>query len=75
MSEMITANRLSDGIVVFLDPEGGWTEDFHRAHVIDTSEAKATALAAAAKGRRTTSSSSPTPLNSNSARAISRPRR
>ena len=31
MNGMITANRLTDGIVVFLDAAGDWTEDFHRA--------------------------------------------
>ena len=35
MQEMITANRLSDGLVVFLDADGGWTEDFHRGAVLD----------------------------------------
>ena len=35
MQEMITANRLGDGLVVFLDADGGWTEDFHRGAVLD----------------------------------------
>jgi hypothetical protein len=47
MQEMITANRLPDGIVVFLDPKGGWTEDFHRAAIIEDAAAKASALAEA----------------------------
>ena len=34
MQEMITANRLADGRVVFLDADGGWSEDFHRGAVV-----------------------------------------
>ena len=48
MQEMITANRLPDGIVVFLDPQGGWTEDFHGALTFDDAATKANALAEAA---------------------------
>jgi sulfite reductase (NADPH) hemoprotein beta-component len=48
MDGMITANRLSDGIVVFLSAEGGWTEDFHAGAVLGDAEAKAAALAASA---------------------------
>ncbi len=44
MDGMITANRLSDGIVVFLDTQGGWTEDFHAGAVIVDETAKAGAL-------------------------------
>jgi hypothetical protein len=44
MQEMITANRLPDGIVVFLDPQGGWTEDFHRAAIIEDAAARTSAL-------------------------------
>ena len=44
---MITANRLNDGLVVFLDTEGGWTEDFHRGATIADAQAKAKALATA----------------------------
>jgi hypothetical protein len=47
MDAMITANRLSDGIVVYQDPSGGWTEDFHRATVFSDEGVKATALARA----------------------------
>ena len=47
MQEMITANRLPDGIVVFLDAQGGWTEDFHRAGILEDAAAKANALAQA----------------------------
>ena len=44
MQEMITANRLSDGLVVFLDAEGNWTEDFHRGATVVDASAKASAL-------------------------------
>jgi hypothetical protein len=47
MDTMITANRLSDGIVVFQDADGGWSEDFHRGAVFSDEGAKATALARA----------------------------
>jgi len=45
MDGMITANRLSDGIVVFLDAKGGWSEDFHAGVVLTDAEAKKVALA------------------------------
>jgi hypothetical protein len=44
MQEMITANRLNDGIVVFLDADGGWTEDFHRGAIFEDAEARALAI-------------------------------
>lgn len=31
MTQIVTANRLVDGIVVFQDEDGGWSEDFARA--------------------------------------------
>ena len=31
---LVTANRLSDGVVVFLDAEGGWPTDIAKARVI-----------------------------------------
>jgi hypothetical protein len=49
MHEMICASRLSDGIVVFLDARGGWTEDFHSGLVIEDADAKAKALETAAQ--------------------------
>ena len=49
MPEMITANRLTDGLVVFLDAAGGWTEDFHRGAVLADAAAKAAAVARAAE--------------------------
>lgn len=47
MDGMITANRLSDGVVVFLDAEGRWSEDFHKGAVITDEPGKAGALARA----------------------------
>jgi hypothetical protein len=47
MQEMITANRLSDGLVVFLDAAGGWSEDFHKGAIVEDADAKAKALAVA----------------------------
>ena len=47
MDAMITANRLSDGLVVFHDADGGWSEDFHRGAVLSDDGAKAAALARA----------------------------
>jgi hypothetical protein len=31
MPSVVTANRLTDGIVVYLAPDGSWTEDLNRA--------------------------------------------
>ena len=45
MIGLITANRLSDGVVVFQDAKGVWTEDFHRAAVLTDEAAKTDALA------------------------------
>jgi hypothetical protein len=44
MQEVITANRLADGSVVFLTADGGWTEDFHAAAVVADAQARANAL-------------------------------
>ena len=44
MQGMITANRLSDGLVVFLTAAGAWSEDFHRGVVLTDEAAKAAAL-------------------------------
>ena len=43
MPTMITANRLSDGVVVFQAADGGWAEDFHRGAVFSDEGAKAAA--------------------------------
>lgn len=45
---MITANRLSDGLVVFQTAAGGWSEDFHQGAVIGDEAEKAAALDKAA---------------------------
>lgn len=49
MQEMITANRLADGLVVFLDAAGGWSEDFHQGAIVAETAAKAKALDIAAQ--------------------------
>ena len=38
MPNVVTANRLTDGIVVYLTPEGGWVEDIARAARAETEE-------------------------------------
>jgi Protein of unknown function (DUF2849) len=38
MPNVVTANRLVDGIVVYLAPDGGWTEELARARLADTEE-------------------------------------
>ena len=38
MPNVITANRLTDGIVVYLAPDGGWTEDIGRARFAETED-------------------------------------
>jgi hypothetical protein len=35
---VVTANRLRDGIVVYLAPDGGWTEQLANARVAETEE-------------------------------------
>ena len=46
MTHIVTANRLIDGIVVFQDDSGGWSEDFARAAAHEDASA---ALARAAE--------------------------
>ena len=38
MPEVVTANRLSDGIVVYLALDGGWTEQLADARIAGTEE-------------------------------------
>jgi hypothetical protein len=38
MPNVVTANRLIDGIVVYLAADGGWVEDIARAHFAETEE-------------------------------------
>jgi len=47
MSEIITANRLIDGVVLFQDAAGGWAEDFAKAAILPDAAAAKTALALA----------------------------
>ncbi len=47
MSEIVTANRLADGVVVFQDARGGWVEDFAGAAVHADAAALKAALALA----------------------------
>ena len=48
MNDIVTANRLADGVVVFQDAEGAWAEDFARAAVHGDAAAVKDALARAA---------------------------
>jgi hypothetical protein len=49
MPDVITANRLADGVVVFQTGDAGWSEDFNRAAVQPDPEAAKAALARAAE--------------------------
>ncbi len=44
MPEVITANRLTDGVVVFQTADGSWTEDFNRAVALPDPQRTADAL-------------------------------
>jgi hypothetical protein len=44
LSEIITANRLIDGIVLFQDAVGGWVEDFAQAAIYPDAAATKAAL-------------------------------
>jgi hypothetical protein len=46
MPKVVTANRLSDGIVVYLAPDGGWAEFLADAAVFDDKPAVEAGLAA-----------------------------
>ena len=47
MSQVITANRLTDGIVVYLGQEGAWTEQLNEAKLFASKAEAETGLAAA----------------------------
>jgi hypothetical protein len=48
LPQIITANRLVDGVVLFMDAAGGWSEDFARAAIYaDAAETKAALVHAA----------------------------
>ena len=44
MSQVISANRLSDGIVVFRAPDGGWVEQLRDAEILTEAAAVKAAL-------------------------------
>ena len=44
MRQAITANRLSDGHVVYLDAQNRWSEDFRHALVVEDAAAAKAAL-------------------------------
>ena len=46
MAQIVTASRLADGAVVFLDDAGGWTERLDRASLFDGKPATAAGLEA-----------------------------
>lgn len=49
--KMLTANRLSDGAVIYLTAAGTWTEALPEGAVLDTTEAEAMAEAAGQKAQ------------------------
>lgn len=49
MPNVVTANRLVDGIVVYLAPDGGWTEQIADARMAETEEETKALEAEAAK--------------------------
>lgn len=49
MPNVVTANRLLDGIVVYLASDGSWTEQLSRARLAKTEEETKTLEAEAAK--------------------------
>ena len=49
MPNVVTANRLLDGIVVYLAADGSWTEDLARARLAETEEETKALEAEAAK--------------------------
>jgi hypothetical protein len=49
MPSVVTANRLIDGIVVYLAKDGGWTEEIDRARLAETEDEVKALEAEAAK--------------------------
>jgi hypothetical protein len=49
MPSVVTANRLIDGIVVYLAKDGGWTEEIDRARLAETEDEVRALEAEAAK--------------------------
>ena len=64
MPSVVTANRLDDGVVVYLAPSGAWTEDIEKAERAETDdEVKALeAIAQAAERDRIVISVYPMPV-------------
>jgi hypothetical protein len=46
--QVVTANRLDDGLVVFLTRDGGWSENINEACIADGKDAAEALLATAA---------------------------
>ena len=53
-TKIVTANRLGDGLVVYLDQAGGWSEYVEAARVAGTEEESAEILARAEAPEHTT---------------------
>ena len=51
MPDVITSNRLADGVVVFQSADGSWSEDFKRAAVLADAQATADRARASEAGR------------------------
>jgi hypothetical protein len=49
---VVTANRLQDGIVVYLAPDGSWTEEIGRARIAETEDEVAALEARAAESEK-----------------------
>ena len=52
MPSVVTANRLIDGIVVYLAPDGGWIEELARAKLADTEDETKALESRSRQGRR-----------------------
>lgn len=52
MPSVVTANRLQDGIVVYLAPDGSWTEEIGRARIAETEDEVAALEARAAQSEK-----------------------
>lgn len=50
--QVVTGNRLIDGIVVYLDPAGGWTERLDEARVVEGADDLEAAVAAGKDAER-----------------------
>lgn len=51
-AQVLTANRLSDGEVVYLAADGAWVESLAAAQVVSTAESEAQAVATGAAAER-----------------------